>query len=1096
LHCDEPAMTAHSVEVRPPIGKPVDFDPFASSTPSVSLPLTDAQQEVWMAAQLGGNSAVAYNESVAFQVTGPISVESMRTAAERLAARHEALRVTFTADGMRQKVSSEARLPVEYSDLSELGREEREQEAARLVASARETPFDLVSGPLARISIVRTETDRHLLIFTVHHLICDGWSFGILLHELAELYTTDRHGLMPSLTEPARYTTHVERALEADEARATSEAYWLERLKPGVPALELPTDRPRSAGRTFRTSEVRHRIEPRLYAALKEAAGRHHCTMYVMLLAAWRALIWKLTGQRDLIIGLPIAGQASLSDSNLVGHFVQMLPVPSAVDGAASFTTLLRQAREDVLDAREHQFVTLGRLLQKLDLARDPARPPLISAVFNVDKAAELPCFAGLQLEPHSVPRAAGNFEFAADMTDTGVDCEISCYVNADLIDADSARRWLVMYELILKAVAADPDIRLAALPSMSDDERRQLQTWGNPEGDYPAACLHRTFEFQAAQNPDAIAASFENLSVSYGDLNRRANQLAHCLRGLGVGPDVSVGLAVGRSLDLVVAILGILKAGGAYLPLDPAYPRARLAFMLDDARPVVVVTTVDVLRDLPELPMPVVCMDRDRELIDAQDTDNLRTPVETQHLAYIIYTSGSTGRPKGVLVEHRQAARLFTSTDALFHFGPSDVWTLFHSAAFDFSVWELWGALLYGGRLVIVPYWTARSPETFRELLCREHVTVLNQTPTAFGQLMEADRLASSGDLALRLVIFGGEALDMRALGTWVTRHGDAAPALVNMYGITETTVHTTHYRVLMDDVSTGGSVIGRPLSDLSIQVLDAHGNLAPIGVPGEICVGGAGVARGYLDRASLTAERFVPDASDRQPGARLYRSGDLARWRQNGQLEYLGRIDQQVKIRGFRVELGEIAAALNEHPGVRESAVILESDGDSRLAAYVVLQDGVNDREATVADIRAQLSTRLPDYMIPGAIAVLERLPLTANGKLDRKALPHASAPRGSGDSGENLSTTEHAIADIWAEVLSVPRPGRFDSFFDLGGHSVLAARMIARLRETFTIDLPISALFRARTIALLAKSVEAAILSGAEGRAADTAREVVDL
>jgi amino acid adenylation domain-containing protein len=590
-----------------------------------------------------------------------------------------------------------------------------------------------------------------------------------------------------------------------------------------------------------------------------------------------------------------------------------------------------------------------------------------------------------------------------------------------------------------------------------------------------PGDCLHRSFEQRAQQCPGAVALVSQGERFTYRELNERANRLARTLRSHGVGPDVLVGLYLDRGSDLVTAVLAVLKAGGAYLPLDPAYPKERLGFMLQDSRAALVVTRQGFAAGLPG-GIPLLQLDSGRGLYEDESGEDLAGPSLPESLAYVIYTSGSTGNPKGAMVTHANVARLFAATDRWFHFDGKDVWTLFHSYAFDFSVWEIWGALLYGGRLVVVPLWIARSPDAFHELLRAEGVTVLNQTPSAFRQLVQAEEEMGrrAGGLALRQVVFGGEALDPQSLRPWFARHGDRTPRLVNMYGITETTVHVTWRPLDLVDTTVGGSVIGVPIPDLRVYVLDRSLRPVPVGTPGELFVGGAGLARGYLGRPELTAQRFIPSPFA-EGGERLYRTGDLARWLPSGELEYLGRIDFQVKIRGFRIELGEIESVLAQHEDVRECAVLAreEGPGDRRLVAYFVLR---NEATPTVEELRGYLRARLPEYMVPAAFVRMEALPLTPHGKLDRRALP---APD---DDRPDLiqayvpprTPVEQELTRIWSEVLKLERVGIHDSFFEIGGHSLLATQLIFRVRQAFQIDLPLRVLMDSPTIAELAYDI----------------------
>jgi amino acid adenylation domain-containing protein len=669
--------------------------------------------------------------------------------------------------------------------------------------------------------------------------------------------------------------------------------------------------------------------------------------------------------------------------------------------------------------------------------------------VFNIDRIGAAFDFGDLSLERVETPKRYVTFDLNVNVVDSGHDLLIECDYNSDILEADTIQRWLGHLSTLLGAIVRDTKQTIGRIDILGADKPQQLPSSPSiASAAHDISPLHDLFEARVRATPDAEAVVAGEERLSYRQLNARANRLAHALRQKGVQRNDIVGLAVERNADVAVGILAILKAGAAYLPLDPDYPQDRLAFIVGDAKARFVLASSNVTASLQQL-QATECLDiaTAGDGLPDTDPDAATTPDD---LAYVIYTSGSTGKPKGVLVTHANVTRLFSATDPWFAFGPHDVWTLFHSYAFDFSVWELWGALLYGGRLVIVPYWISRDPAAFRKLLVDERVTILNQTPSAFRQLVQADLDEAPAPYALREIIFGGEALELQSLKPWIERYGDARPRLVNMYGITETTVHVTYRPITRADVEAGrGSVIGRPIPDLYIRLLDERGEPVPVGVPGEIWVGGAGVANGYLNRPELTAQRFVTDPFD--PSARLYRAGDLARRLPDGDLEFLGRIDAQVKIRGFRIELGEIEAALDAHPMVRESAVITReaSPGDVRLVAYIVVNGGA---DLTVSEVRRYLRGSLPDHMIPSFILTLQSLPLTANGKLDRSALPDVFRPvvDDVALSEPPAPGTEQLLADIWRETLRVNKVNAGDNFFDLGGHSLLAIRVAVALER----------------------------------------------
>ncbi|HZW31370.1 MAG TPA: amino acid adenylation domain-containing protein, partial [Isosphaeraceae bacterium] len=679
---------------------------------------------------------------------------------------------------------------------------------------------------------------------------------------------------------------------------------------------------------------------------------------------------------------------------------------------------------------------------------------------------------------------------FAAE-SDSGL--QLAMEYSTDLFEAATVDRMLAHFRTFLEGIVADPDRRISTLPLLSDAERRGLlgpaiaPARSRPR---PSACLHRRFEAQAARTPEAIALTCGDQHLSYHALDARAGRLARSLRALGVGPDVLVGLCAERSAELVVGLLAILKAGGAYLPLDPVHPPERLGFQLTDSGAAVLLIQPHLAEHLPPHAARVVELepiDGPEPPTDGPLPDGGTTP---EHLAYVIYTSGSTGTPKGVPVTHANVARLFTATQPWFHFDAADVWTLFHSFAFDFSVWEIWGALLHGGRLVVVPYLVSRSPEQFHQLLRAERVTVLNQTPSAFRQLIRADESAGGADLALRWVIFGGEALELQSLRPWFERHGDTAPRLVNMYGITETTVHVTYRPIARGDLESGSgaSPIGRAIPDLRLYVLDRHLEPVPPGMVGEAFVGGAGVARGYLGRSGLTAERFVPDPFSGRPGARLYRSGDLVRLRRDGELEYIGRSDRQVKIRGFRIELGEIEAALARQPVLREAVVVARPDprGDTRLVAYLVPRRA---GAPAAVELHRRLKGSLPDYMVPAVFVTLDSLPLTANGKVDLEALPAPDWDRVA-DGGAGFvaprGPIEEALAEIWAELLGSHRFGAHDNFFERGGHSLMAIELLARIRQTLEAEVPLKDFLDEPSLAHLARLIERSLADGTASQA----------
>jgi amino acid adenylation domain-containing protein len=907
-----------------------------------------AQQRLWFLHQLVPDNPF-YNMPIPWRLTGELNVRALQACLDALVARHETLRTTFRSDGEAafQVIGPTRPVKLAVVDLTQSPESKRETEARRLVEEEALRPFNLSAGPLFRVQLLRLSAEDHVLQLTMHHIISDGWSIPVLYRDLGALYEANcagcPHQLPPLAIQYADFSVW-QRGWLTGNVLSGQLAYWRQRLE-GISELQLPTARSRPALPTYVGARETLSLSPQLSTALKSLSQREGATLYMVLLAAFNVLLQRYTRQDDLVVGSPIANRTRSELEELIGFFVNSLVMRTDTSGDPSFIELLARVRRVALDAYAHQDLPFERLVEELDPERDLSRNPLFQVSFAVQNApgkASPLMRSDLVIGDFPIKVTTTRFDLEVHVWEAAEHLRVDFVYSTDLFDALTIRRMLGHYERVLDGVVANPRRRLSDLPMLTEAERRQAISGWNQAASYAkGACLHERFERQVELTPNAAALVYEGQKLSYTELNHRANQLAHRLRELGVTPDQLVGLRIERGVEMVIGIIGILKAGGAYLPLDSAYPKERVAFMLEDSCVGVVVTQNALAADLEGIAVTRVLLD---EPLRGSDT-NPAPVVRADNLAYVIYTSGSTGKPKGALITHYNVTRLFEATDAWYHFDKQDVWTLFHSYAFDFSVWELWGALLYGGRVVIVPYWVSRSPEDFRELLVNERVTVLNQTPSAFGQLIQADLSLPKADFALRYVIFGGEALELQSLRPWFERYGDERPLLVNMYGITETTVHVTYRPIRRADLESGqGSVIGIPIPDLQVYILDPHGQPAPIGVRGEMYVGGAGVARGYLNRAELTAERFLADRFAPANGSRLYRTGDLARRLDNGDIEYLGRIDNQVKIRGYRIELGEIQATLAGHPAVRQAVAMVREDepGDKRLVAYVVANEG----------------------------------------------------------------------------------------------------------------------------------------------------------
>jgi amino acid adenylation domain-containing protein len=981
-------------------------------------------------------------------------------------------------------------------------------------------PADAIAYETGRAAWIKFFGDR-LLYQIMRQIQAKNWVAALGNHRLLLHYDPHLESIDREVYDVARSALFEQLAELPFES---SLAYWAKQLDGGSGLLPLPLaeshlpwriDCPRLAQPTFVGNSRSFELERELSNDLKTLSQQQGVTLENSLLATFKTLLYRYTGTEDIIVGIPTVDRR---DAEI---FVNAVAIRSNLAGNPSFADLLQQVQQTVSLAQPHQTVPI-ELIESLQLH--------VTLVFETDLEFDKIQLDRLTAMPWLIEADTAKFDLTLYLKQTSDGIAGQWIYNSDLFDATTIDRLHEHFQNLLAAIVANPNQLIAHLPMLTNLERQQLlgthQPIPNSEGD---RCLHHLFEAQVARNPDRIALGFEDQKITYQELNARANQLAHYLQSLGVVANQLVGLCVDRSLETIIGILGILKAGGAYLPLDPSNPPERSAYILTDAQVTILVTTSDLVASLAScvgdrvafapaiasaLRNRAICLDTDLQKIETYSVINPDNTGQPNDLAYAIYTSGSTGQPKGVLVNHQNVARLFTATDDWYHFNERDVWTLFHSFAFDFSVWEIWGALLYGGKLVIVPYFVSRDPVAFYHLLASEQVTVLNQTPSAFYQLSKIDeRLHLSNELSLRLIIFGGEALNLPSLESWFDRHGDTCPQLVNMYGITETTVHVTYQPLTRADLQSTGSLIGRPIPDLQIYLLDAYLQPVPIGTSGEMYVGGAGVAQGYWRRAELTRERFIPHPFSPDADTKLYRTGDLARYLPDGNLEYIGRIDHQVKIRGFRIELGEIEALLSQHPDLTENAVIVREDlpGDKHLVAYLV----THNQQLTTNKLQEFLAAQLPTYMIPAMFAIVPALPLTVNGKVDRRALvankveskvigrePNVTANSSltlglpslrdaiaranatlsptaiaSNLANPNQTTTpKKSTADIlvaiWSQVLGRQQVGIDDNFFELGGHSISILQVAAGVQQQLDgIEIPVVKLFQYPTIAKLA-------------------------
>ncbi|QBP68630.1 non-ribosomal peptide synthetase [Burkholderia pseudomallei] len=1103
-------LEAENTAVLPPI-------PLTPRDGRIALSL--AQQRLWFLTQLEGVSE-AYHMSGAVRLDGPLNREVLQRALNRIVMRHEALRTCFAREEGEpiQVIQPHADLTVSYHDLREA--EQTEQRAKDLSQAHASAPFDLSRDLPVRVLLLQLADEAHVVQVVMHHIASDGWSVGVFLQELSALYGSfiaeQGDPLAPLPLQYADYAAWQRRWLASGQLEKQG-AFWQTNLSGAPTLLELPTDRPRPPKQSHAGASVEVKLGAALSERVKRLSQRHGVTPYMTLLSSWAAVLSRLSGQEEVVIGSPVAGRNRTEVEALIGFFVNTLALRLDLSSEPTVGELLKRTKAQVLSAQAHQDLPFDQVVERVKPPRSTAHPPLFQVMFVWQNmpAGEL-TIPGLTIRAVETPLQTAQFELTLSLQEAGDDIVGHLNYASALFDESTVRRYVTYWCRLLEGMTAGAaDQTIVGLPLLDEAERKQVvYAWNATERDYPIEqCIHQLFEAQVDRKPEAIALTFEGQRLSYAELNARANRLAHYLQARGVGPDRLVALCAERGIEMVVGLLAILKAGGAYVPLDPAYASDRLRGIVQDSQPALVLADAVGRAALGELDGALPVIDPETDALRWREMPATNPEVASQHvhhLAYVIYTSGSTGRPKGVMVEHAQVVRLFGATQAWFGFDERDVWTLFHSYGFDFSVWEMWGALLHGGRLVIVPTEVTRTPSAFFALLCAEGVTVLNQTPSAFQALMSAqeEREEAAGNIEranvvahrLRYVIFGGEALEPRTLASWYARHGERTQ-LVNMYGITETTVHVTYCALRAEDaMRLGASPIGVRIPDLQLYVLDARREPVPMGVTGELYVGGAGVARGYLNRPELTRERFIDDPF--VAGGRLYKTGDLARWRTDGSLEYLGRNDFQVKIRGFRIELGEIEAQLAKVADVREVVVLARDsaaevhDSATEHAAPDALSPSPETSTATaaatatatatatekrlvayytgdadVAALRAQAAQHLPSYMVPSAYVRLDAWPLTPNGKLDRRALPAPAddayaraeyeAPQGA---------KEEALAAIWRELLHVERVSRHDNFFELGGHSLLAIGVIERMRRE-GLHTDVRSIFNAQTLSDLA-------------------------
>ncbi len=1038
-----------------------------------AIPLSYAQERVWFLDQLTPQNA-AYNIPSAVRIDGPLDIAALRRGLNEIARRHEALRTIFTAKGGQpyQVIVPHLSLPLPVVDLRSTAPGEREAKIQRLASGEAQRPFDLAQGPLLRTKLLKLAKEEHILLMTMHHIISDDWSVGVFNRELAMLYEAFSEGKPSPLPELSiQYADYAvwQREWLQDKMLETQLSYWRERLAGAPPFLELPTDRPRSPVQTYRGATRSVVLCGTLSQRLRSLCQQESITLFMMLLGAFNALLNRYIGQDDIVVGTPIAGRNRPETKEMIGFFVNTLVLRTDLSGNPSFRGLLERVCQATVGDHAHQDLPFEKLVEELQPERSPSRNPLFQVMFAFqDACAGALHLPGLATTPVEVETATALFDLTLFVKELAQDLHLTLEYNSDLFHAATIARMMGHFQTLLEGIVANPDQRLSDLPLLQPDEQHQLLvTWNDTQADLPSEkCIYELFEAQVERTPDAIAVVSADHQLTYAHLNRRTNQLAHHLRKLGVKPEVPVGICAERSLEMVVGILGILKAGGAYVPLDPAYPQQRLAFMLRDTRSPVLLTQAWLMKELPKHKAHVVCLGRDWEIIAGESSHNPSGESLANNLAYVIYTSGSTGVPKGVAIEHRSAIALLHWARQVFTQKELTRVLAATSMCFDLSIFELFAPLSWGGQVVL-----AENVSHLPTLYAAEDITLINTVPSAMAELMRADGVPAS----THTVNLAGEPLQNNLVQQVYEQSN--VQRVFNLYGPSEDTTYTT--AVLVNRGATDSLPIGRPIANTQVYLLDQHLQPVPLGVTGELHISGAGLARGYLNRPDLTAEKFIPHPFSDRPGERLYRTGDVARYLPDGNIEFLGRTDYQVKIRGFRIELGEVEAVLAQHPGIQQAVTIVREDGpgdpssslraSKRLVAYIV---PIGDQAPMTDELRSFLKQKLPEYMVPSAFVELRTLPLTPNGKIDRQALPAPDLERPTlkGNYVAPRTPVENDLAEIWREVLGVEKVGIYDDFFDLGGHSLLVTQVVSRLCETLGIELPVSALFEFVTIAQL--------------------------
>lgn len=1044
----------------------LDADASSKEEEHSRFPLTETQQEIFLTSKFTPESACAFNEPFTLRLKGKLDVERFCESVQTVLKRHKALHVEIDAAGEYQKYLPPRDFPIVQRDLRQLSDAERNREIAATEKRFGSSPFDITSEPLVRIELLRLEDDHFLVLFDGHHIVTDGWSWNVMLVEMGKVYSAAASNHLPVLDPPASFREYVQGDAEREQDAQEATEYWLKKFSSLPSTLDLPLDHSRGSRQTYNAKSVIHDFAPETYQALKDVASNNGVSLFSVGFAAFKLMLAKLSGQDDIVVGMRTAGQSLLENQNLVGLCMNILPMRSQFDPASKLSDTLKDMQSDVLEAFEYQDCSLGRIVRNLNLPRQSNRMPLTDIHFNLDRDSTEIHFANLENEVGMTAKEAINFDLFFNLNETSDGLKLYFDYNCDIYEEETICRWIEHYEAILHSIATNPEQTVANLSILSEQQRHQIQTqWNATQSTYPhSQTTTQLFEKQALDSPLAPAITFEGTRLTYSELNERANALAHHLRSLGVTESSYVGILLERSEKMVIAALAIMKAGATYVPMDPEFPAERLQMMADDSGLQFMVTQAKLISRGIAASATRILIDSDAPTIESHSREDLNIEIAPQQSAYVIYTSGSTGKPKGVQIPHLALTNFLCSMQAEPGIGPADTLAGVTTLSFDIAALELYLPLIAGAHLLVVGQRDSTDGKRLADIIAKHKVTVLQATPERWRLMIEA---GWNGSRNLK-ILCGGEAMPASLANALVPRGAE----VWNLYGPTETTIWSTSKKISDPEEQI---TIGRPIANTQIYILDRQMNSVPIGVLGDLYIGGDGLALGYLDRAELTAEKFVDVSISGAESRRLYNTGDQAKYLANGEIDFVGRSDYQVKISGYRIELGEIEVVLGQHEKVEHCVVTVYEDETQhrQLVAYIKTTDG----DSHYTEIRDYAKQALPNYMMPSSIQFVKSFPQTPNGKIDRKKLPLPSLDRPQFENSfvEASSKLEKQIASIFSEVVSVDRIGIHDNFFELGGHSLSATKVIARISEQLPVSLTIADIFDAPTIAELANKVK---------------------